>query len=67
LWPQAIQAACHAHEALPALPAVGWDVALCQDGVLIVEGNPTFDVDLLQFTHARGMRPLFAYSYGLAG
>ncbi len=67
LWPQAVQAACRAHQALPSLPAVGWDVALCEDGVLIVEGNPTFDVDLLQFTHGRGLRRLFAGSYGLNG
>jgi hypothetical protein len=39
-WPEATRLVVRAHQALdPRIPVVGWDVALLEDGPLLVEGN----------------------------
>lgn len=44
-----------AQSSLPALRTVGWDITLTTDGPVLVEGNGTYDVDLLQVAHDRGV------------
>lgn len=39
LWKNVLDLAVRAHEALPAILCVGWDVAILRDGPLIIEGN----------------------------
>lgn len=39
MWDEVLQLAVRAHEALPAVLCVGWDVAILDRGPIIIEGN----------------------------
>ena len=45
LWKEAIALAKQAHTLFPHNYFVGWDIAACQDGVVLVEMNSSFDND----------------------
>lgn len=52
----------NAMNVLPGINYVGWDVAICPDGAVLVEGNAMPDLVLIQAPHAaekKGMRYLF--------
>lgn len=55
-WQEAVGLVTTAHQSLPELRITGWDVAIAQDGPLIVETNPRFGFDILQIAHRRGIR-----------
>lgn len=56
-WRSAKDLVLKAHATMPGMKTVGWDVAVTQDGPLIVEGNATYDVDLIQVAFDRGIKP----------
>jgi hypothetical protein len=54
-WPEALALVKRAHERIGDRVAVGWDVAILQDGPCLVEGNGKPDVDLIQRPHRAGL------------
>ena len=52
-WKAALDLAVNAHREFQEMPSVGWDVAITEDGPVLVEGNPVWGVDLAQITHQR--------------
>jgi hypothetical protein len=47
-WQKVLELACEAHKAFPHRIMVGWDVAMLQDGPMIIEGNGKPDLDIHQ-------------------
>jgi hypothetical protein len=47
-WQKVLDLACEAHKAFPHRIMVGWDVAMLQDGPMIIEGNGKPDLDIHQ-------------------
>ena len=47
-WEQAKQLALNAHRAFPDRTVVGWDIAILEDGPILVEGNGNPDMDIIQ-------------------
>jgi hypothetical protein len=43
-------------KAFPELRAIGWDVALCRNGIFIKEGNRLWDPTGFQITLRRGIK-----------
>lgn len=41
----------NAHAFLPDIPSIGWDVAITENGPLLLEGNHDWDVEMLQIVH----------------
>lgn len=52
LWRETVDLVRRAHLAFADRPAVGWDVAITDQGPMIVEGNGQFGLDMVQRTHA---------------
>ena len=48
-WEKLIKMINHAHTCLPQCRFIGWDVAITQDGVELVEGNHNPDYELYEF------------------
>lgn len=57
-WSALLDLVTTAQRAFPGLPSIGWDVAITDQGPLLIEGNGRYDVDILQLAHDRGLRPL---------
>lgn len=55
-WDEVIALVKKAHTSTTGLRSVGWDVAITQDGPLIVEANWRYDVDILQVAYKKGFR-----------
>jgi hypothetical protein len=51
LWSEVLDVARRAHAAFPDQVAVGWDIALLEEGAELVEGNKSPDLDIIQRTH----------------
>lgn len=47
-WPELLAVAVKAHAAFPHKVAVGWDIAITPDGPVVVEGNGSPCVDIIQ-------------------
>lgn len=47
-WKDVVALAIKAHEAFPQRVVVGWDVAMLDDGAMIIEGNGKPDLDIHQ-------------------
>jgi hypothetical protein len=59
-WPESVELALRAHGRLGEIPCVGWDVAVLERGPLLLEGNASPGVQLLQMPSGR---PLGATEY----
>lgn len=57
MWEEVLTLLERGQESLSNLRTLGWDVAVTDDGPLIVEANATYDVDLIQVAHQRGVKP----------
>jgi hypothetical protein len=58
-WRETKDLLIRAQASIPHMKTVGWDIAITDDGPLIVEANSTYDVDLLQVAYDRGLRREF--------
>jgi hypothetical protein len=54
-WKEACRLAAQAHRAFDDRTIVGWDIAPTQDGPIIVEGNGSPDLDIVQRTTRSGL------------
>lgn len=59
---QAVDMVLRAHQLNKGLNGVGWDVAITENGPLIVEANPFFDFDIMQTT-TRGYKKILWQRY----
>jgi hypothetical protein len=50
-WKETLELCLRAQQVFSEFFAVGWDVAITQEGPLVVEGNHDFGVNILQITH----------------
>lgn len=51
-----------AHHSLSQFVTLAWDIAVTDEGPLIIEANPTYDVSGMQVAHEKGLKPmLFSY------
>jgi hypothetical protein len=50
-WQETIDLVCKAHAAFPDRITVGWDVAITDQGPVIIEGNVQSGCDMIQRTH----------------
>src|SRR5690606_7466644 len=51
VWAEAKRLALESHHEFASMPTVGWDIAFTRNGVVLVEGNAGWGVDLLQMAH----------------
>jgi hypothetical protein len=51
MWSEAVELARRAHKTFPTVAFIGWDIAILQDGPVLVEGNFPFDTDLTVLPH----------------
>jgi hypothetical protein len=63
-WRETRELALRGQESMPHLKSVGWDIAVTSAGPVLVEGNSTYDVDLLQVAFQKGLKPAL---YGALG
>jgi glutathione synthase/RimK-type ligase-like ATP-grasp enzyme len=54
MWDEVKALAIQAHRAFDDRPLVGWDIAILADGPIVVEGNGSPDMDLMQRFMERG-------------
>lgn len=59
LWHETLQLVLDAQTKTHELPTLGWDVAITDDGPMIVEANAAYCVELLQVAYDRGLRTEF--------
>ncbi len=57
MWNDVLDLVERGQKSLPALSTLGWDITVTDNGPLIVETNATYDVDLIQVAHRRGVGP----------
>lgn len=50
-WPDVVQLALRAHLSFPNLLSVGWDIAVLQDGPILLEGNSNWGPNVLALPH----------------
>lgn len=54
-WRDVVALALRAHDAFPQFPSVGWDIAITDEGLVVVEANYNWDA---VFTQQVGAQPL---------
>ena len=69
MWSEAVELARRAHETFPSMHFIGWDIAILQDGPVLVEGNCPFDTDLTVLPHGLTLSdtqfiPYYNYHWG---
>ncbi len=52
-WDELVALGVRAHRAFPEMPFVGWDIALAEQGPLVVEGNEDWGPATIQVPHER--------------
>src|SRR5690606_10909580 len=55
-WNDTTNLVLRAHQAFPELGVIGWDVAITEQGPVLIEANHAWDINLLQVAHRRGFR-----------
>lgn len=55
-WSNILEVAVRAAQSFTELRTVGWDIAVTNSGIFIIEGNWSYDPDGRQLTEGRGMR-----------
>ena len=55
-WKEILEVAKQGAISFPELKTVGWDIALCNRGLLLIEGNHHWDPDGPQITLRRGIK-----------
>ena len=50
-WSEAVDLSIAAHAVFGSMFFIGWDVAILDDGPVILEGNPLWDVDVILLAH----------------
>lgn len=55
-WNHVVELVLKAHEQFPDLGAIGWDVAVTDQGPVLIEANHSWDLNLMQVTHRQGFR-----------
>lgn len=53
-WDEVVAISKRAAECLPEIRFIGWDVAIGEDGVQLIEGNHNPDYELMEFFGSRG-------------
>ena len=59
-WREVVELVTKAHHSIESLYTVGWDVAITDDGPVIVEANWRYDIDILQVAYKKGYRQVIA-------
>lgn len=54
-WKETLALARQAHESLREWTVIGWDIAIVDDGPVIIEGNCNADLDIVQRSHREPM------------
>lgn len=54
-WPKVRDLALMAQNSLPRLQTVGWDIAVTEDEVLLVEANDDYCIEMIQVAYQRGL------------
>jgi hypothetical protein len=54
-WKETLDLAQRAHTAMPEPVVIGWDIAIVDDGPVMIEGNGGADLDIIQRTHREPM------------
>jgi hypothetical protein len=52
-WPEVKRLAAAAHQEFKMLPSIGWDIAITDDGPVIVEGNGEWGTNVVQISHQK--------------
>jgi hypothetical protein len=55
MWAEVLDLLDRGQRSLPLLRTLGWDIAVTGNGPLVVETNATYDVDVIQVSHQRGI------------
>lgn len=56
LWNETVDLALRVQRSLPTLASCGWDIAITDDGPILLEGNLNYDISILQIAHQKGLR-----------
>jgi len=59
-WQDVVDLVIQAHQSIDSLHTVGWDVAITDNGPVIVEANWRYDIDILQVAYKKGYRQVIA-------
>jgi hypothetical protein len=59
-WQEIVRVALRGQQSLPDFRTIGWDIAATPDGVILVEANSKYDMDILQIAHQRGLKAEWA-------
>ena len=54
-WNETLDLARRAHATVPAHAVIGWDIAIVDDGPVMIEGNSGADLDIIQRSHREPM------------
>lgn len=55
-WQDLKQLTVRAQASFPELRCLGWDVAVSENGPVLIEANHAWDINLLQMAHRKGLR-----------
>lgn len=58
LWKEAMAMVKRAAEMMPSVKYIGWDVAIGENGPLLIEGNHDPDLDIMEFVGNSGYLPI---------
>lgn len=59
LWEDVLDILDRGQRSLPFLRTLGWDIAVTENGPVVVEANATYDVDVIQVSHKCGIGDVF--------